>query len=217
MRGRGSAAERPGRRGIAAVVAVWLLTTLLWLTPGLNRPDGVGNFSYLTSTWFDRDLLFFDAWAQAGLIRNRQLLVKDVTETNHLSNHWTAGTSLAWYPAFVAADALTRATGQPTRDGLAPTYVAAVTFMSALAGLFVLIAGMRIARSYFGDRIAMVAAIAIWFGSPLAWYSLRHASMSHALSAAVCSGVVLLSLRLREEITLSRVFALGLAIGFACA
>jgi hypothetical protein len=210
-------AERPDRRAIAAVVAVWLLTTLLWLTPGLTRPDGVGYFSYLTSTWFDHDLLFFDEWAQAGLIRNGQILFKDVTETNHLSNHWTAGTSLAWYPAFAAADALTRATGQPNHDGLATTYVAAVTFMSALAGLFVLIAGLRVARTYFGSPLAVAAAIAIWFGSPLAWYSLRHASMSHALSAAVCSGVVLLSLRLREEITLSRVFALGLAIGFACA
>lgn len=117
----------------------------------------------------------------------------------------------------MAADALTRATGQPAHDGLATTYVAAVTFMSALAGLFVLIAGMRVARGYFGLPLAGVAAIAIWFGSPLAWYSLRHASMSHALSAAVCSGVVLLSLRLREEITLARVFAVGLAIGFACA
>ena len=89
--------------------------------------------------------------------------------------------------------------------------------MSALAGLFVLLAGVHVTRGYFGDGIAVAAALAIWFGSPLAWYSTRHASMSHALSAAVCSGVVLLSLRLRENVTLSRVFALGLAIGFACA
>jgi hypothetical protein len=209
------------RRSVTIVVAVWLLSALLWLTPGLNRPDGVGNFAYLTSTWFDRDLLFFDEWAQAGLIRQSQndiqLLFKDPTETGHLSNHWTAGTSLAWYPAFVAADVLTRITNRPAYEGLAPLYVAAVTFTSALAGLFVLIAGMGLTRRYFSDGIAASATIAIWFGSPLAWYSLRHASMSHALSAAVCAGVVLLSLRLREKITLSRVFAVGLAIGFACA
>ena len=217
MRGGGSAAERAGTRGTVAIVAVWLLTTLFWITPGLARPDGVGYFSYLTSTWFDHDLLFFDEWAQAGLIRNGQILFKDVTDTHHLSNHWTAGTSLAWYPAFVAADALTRVMGRPTYEGFAPTYLAAVTFMSALAGLFVMLAGLRVARVYFGDGIAAAAAIAIWFGSPLAWYSLRHPSMSHALSAGVCSGVVLLSLRLREEVTLGRVFAVGLAIGFACA
>lgn len=117
----------------------------------------------------------------------------------------------------MAADAVTRIRGEDTHDGFSPIYVAAVTFMSALAGLFVLLAGMRVARAYFSNRVAACAAIAIWLGSPLAWYSLRHGSMSHALSAAVCSGVVLLSLRLREEVTLARVFSLGLAIGFACA
>ncbi len=99
----------------------------------------------------------------------------------------------------------------------AALHIAAVTFIIALAGRFVILAGMHVARRYFSERIAACAAIAIWLGSPLAWYSLRHASMSHALSAAVCSGVVLLSLRLRDEITLGRVFSLGLAIGFACA
>ncbi|HEX6642052.1 MAG TPA: hypothetical protein VF215_13115, partial [Thermoanaerobaculia bacterium] len=242
MRGSGSAGERAGVRGVAAVVAVWLLTSLLWLTPGLNRPDGVGYFVYLASTWFDGDLLFFDEWAQAGLIRDGQILFKDVTQTGHLSNHWTAGASLAWFPAFVAADALVRLGGGETHDGFAAPYVAAIAFTSALAGLFALLCGYRVARVYFGDGIAAASAIAIWFGSPLAWYSLRHASMSHAISAAACSGVVLLSLRLRDVVVgsrlsvvralspevadnrqlttdniVARVFALGLAIGFACA
>jgi hypothetical protein len=217
MRGSGSAGERAGAGAIGAVVIVWLLTTSLWLTPGLTRPDGVGYFAYLASTWFDGDLLFFDEWAQAGLIRGGELLFKDVTETNHLSNHWTAGTSLAWYPAFLGADALTRISGRPAHGGFAAPYVAAIALTSALAGLFVLLAGVHIARAYFGDRSAALAAIAIWLGSPLAWYSLLHASMSHAISAAVCAGVVLLSLKLRDEMTLARVFAVGLAIGFACA
>jgi hypothetical protein len=207
----------PGRAALAAVIAVWLLTTLLWLTPGLNRPDGVGYFAYLASTRFDGDLLFFDEWARAGLIPDGQILFKDVTATGHLSNHWTAGSSLAWYPAYLAADAVVRLTGQEPHGGFAAPYVAAIAFTSALAGLFVLLCGFRVARVHFGDRIAAASAIAIWLGSPLAWYSLRHPSMSHALSAAICSGVVLLSLRLRDEVTLARVFALGLAIGFACA
>src|SRR5690349_7095169 len=199
MRGSWSAAQRAGVRGVAAVVAAWLLSALLWLTPGINRPDGVGYFVYLTSTWFDGDLLFFDEWARAELIRDGNILFKDVTQTGHLSNHWTAGASLAWYPAFIAADAYTRLTGSETRAGFATPYIAAIVMTSALAGLFALLCGFRVARSYFGDGVAAASAIAIWFGSPLAWYSLRHASMSHAISAAACSGVVLLSLRLRDE------------------
>jgi hypothetical protein len=204
------------RRAVGAIVAVWLVTTALWLTPGLIRPDSVGYFAYLPSTYFDGDLLFFNEWATTGLIRDGQLLFKDITPTAHLSNHWTAGASLAWYPFFVAADGIARLSGLP-RNGFAAPYVASIAFFSALCGLFVMLAGFRIAREWFGDGIAAAAAIAIWFGSPLAWYALRHATMSHALSAAVCAGVVLLSLRLRDKMTLSRLFAVGLAIGFACA
>jgi dolichyl-phosphate-mannose-protein mannosyltransferase len=204
------------RRAAAAIVVLWLLTALLWVTPGLNRPDGAGYFVYLPSTWLDHDLLFFDEWAKIGLIRDGQILFKDVTSTGHLSNHWTAGASLAWYPAFVAGDALARVIGE-ARDGFSPPYVTAIVFTSAVAGLFVLLAGFRIARRIYGDGAAAAAAMAIWLGSPLAFYGLRHASMSHAVSAAACAAVVLLSLRLRERIDAPRLFACGLAIGFACA
>ena len=120
------------------------------------------------------------------LIHDGRILFKDVTETGHLSNHWTAGASLAWYPAFVAADLVARG------DGFQVLYVAAVAFTSAIAGLFVLLAGFRLSGN-------ALATIAIWLGSPLAFYSLRHATMSHAISAAACAAVVLLSLRLRQR------------------
>jgi hypothetical protein len=59
MRGSGSTGFGAGQAAVVAVVAVWLLTTLFWLTPGLTRPDGAGYYAYLPSTYFDRDLLFF--------------------------------------------------------------------------------------------------------------------------------------------------------------
>lgn len=204
MRGSGSAGFGAGKAAVVAVVAVWLVTTLLWLTPGLTRPDGAGYYAYLPSTWFDHDLLFFDEWAQVRLVRDGKILFKDVTATGHLSNHWTAGASLAWYPAFVAADLVARG------DGFQVMYVAAVAFTSAVAGLFVLLAGLKLSGN-------AVAAIAIWLGSPLAFYSLRHATMSHAISAAACAAVVLLSLRLRKMLDTKSCLAVGMAIAFACA
>jgi hypothetical protein len=223
MQGSGSAGFGAGKAAVVAVVAVWLVTTLLWLTPGLTRPDGAGYYAYLPSTYFDRDLLFFDEWAQVRLVRDGKILFKDVTETAHLSNHWTAGASLAWYPAFVAADLVARG------DGFQVMYVAAVAFTSAVAGLFVLLAGVLLPVA--GDRLPgalrAVAAIGIWLGSPLAFYSLRHATMSHAISAAACAAVVLLSERLRTTgnqqpatgnlMATGNLLALGMAIGFACA
>lgn len=190
-------------RAAWVVVGVWLASVLLWLTPGISRPDGAGYFAYLPSTYFDRDLLFFDEWARIGLVRpDGQILFKDVTATAHLSNHWTAGASLAWYPAFVAGDLLARATGEP-RDGFSTPYVAAVVTATALAGLLTLLIGARMANAK--------AAIAVWLGSPLAYYSLRAPTMSHAISALACAVVVWLCAQKRSA------FAIGLAVGFACA
>ncbi|MFP5245391.1 MAG: hypothetical protein ACLGH0_01765, partial [Thermoanaerobaculia bacterium] len=110
--------------------------------------------------------------------------------------------ALAWYPAFVVADVVERG------DGFGVVYVAAVAWTSAIAGLFVLLAGLRVAGS---TRSAVIAAIAIWLGSPLAFYSLRHATMSHAISAAACAAVVLLC---RNS---PNAFAIGMSLGFACA
>ena len=149
------------------------------------------------------------------LIRDGRIVFKDVTPTGHLSNHWTAGASLAWYPAFVAADLVQRG------DGFEVLYVASVAFVSALAGLFVLLCGLRVARGELPAPYGAVAAVAIWLGSPLAFYSLRHATMSHAVSAAACAAVVMLSLRLRSPgnapHATRNALAAGMAIGFACA
>ena len=198
------------RRAAAILFAVWTVSTLLWLTPGLTRPDGAGYFVYLPSTMFDRDLLFFDEWAQVGLVRNGELVFKEVTPTQHLSNHWTAGTSLAWYPAYAIAGIL-------GRDGFSIARVTAVAFTSAVAGLFVLCAGFLLARRFFSEGASLAAAIAIWFGSPMAWYATRHATMSHAISAAACAAVVMLAMRMRDDASKANALALGLAIGFACA
>lgn len=197
-----------------AVVATWLVATALWLTPGLLRPDGVGYFVYLPSTWLDGDLLFFNEWAQMRLIRPDEILFKDPTPTQHLGNHWTAGASVAWYPFFLTGHALARL--QNASGGFTVWHIAAIAFASALAALFTLIASMRVARKFFSPAISGSAAIAVFLGSPLAFYATRHATMSHAVSAAACAAVVLLSLRLRDGITTSRALAVGMAIGFAC-
>src|SRR5258708_39563163 len=90
----------------AIVTLVWLASTLCWLQPGVVIPDGAGYLAYLPSTYFDRDLLFFNEWQRFGMIHGNSILFKDVTTTDHVSNHWTAGCALVWYPAFVLGDVL---------------------------------------------------------------------------------------------------------------
>jgi len=210
------------RRAAAVLTGVWALTTLLWLQPGIVIPDGAGYFVYLPSITLDHDLLFFDEWQRFGMIRDGVIGFKDVTANGHLANHWTCGSAMAWFPSYLLGHALAR-----RADGVSLPYNVPVVFTSAVAGLIALLLGLRgadvsSARSARADETsaplrnnAFIAAIAIWFGSPLMWYSLRHATMSHAVGAAACAAVVWLSMRLRDGVDTN--FAIGLAVGFACA
>jgi len=200
------------RRATVVLTGVWALTTLLWLQPGVVIPDGVGYFVYLPSITLDHDLVFFDEWQRFGMIRDGVIAYKDVTANGHLANHWTCGSAMAWAPAYLLGHAASSMTHFP-RNGVSLPYNAPVVFTSAVAGLIALLLGMRAASRY--GQNTLIAAIAIWFGSPLMWYSLRHATMSHAVGAAACAAVVWLSMRLRDGVDTN--FAIGLAVGFACA
>lgn len=209
-----------GRRGAAIVALVWLASLLLWLQPGVLIPDGAGYYAWLPSTHLDRDLLFFDEWQRFGLLRGAEIRFKEVTTTDHLSNHWTAGSAMVWYPAFLLGDAARAAVPALhafPRNGISLPYNVPVVVTSALAGLAALLIGYAIARKYAGERAATIAALGIWFGSPLLWYSLVSATMSHAIGAAVCALIVVLSLRLRDGMTAERMLSLGMAVGLAAA
>jgi hypothetical protein len=198
------------RRAAVVLTGVWALTTVLWLQPGVLIPDGAGYFAYLPSITLDHDLLFFDEWQRFGMIRDGVIGFKDVTGNGHLANHWTCGSAMAWFPAYLLGHTLAG-----RADGVSLPYNVPVVFTSAAAGLIALLLGLSAAARY--GRNALIAAIAIWFGSPLMWYALRHSTMSHAVGAAACAAVVWLSLRLRERVDAERLFAVGLAAGFACA
>src|SRR6266852_2226965 len=116
----------------AIVTLVWLASTLCWLQPGVVIPDGGGYLSYLPATYFDHDLLFFNEWQRFGMIRGDTIRFKDITATNHVSNHWTAGSGLVWYPGFVLGDFLRGAiTRGFQRDGVTLPYNIPVIAMSA--------------------------------------------------------------------------------------
>jgi hypothetical protein len=186
------------RGAIALIVAVWLLSTLIWLRPGITRPDGVAYFAYLPSTYFDHDLLLFNEWQHFGMLRDGLIASEGVTPNGHLADHWTVGSAVVWYPAFVAADvlrAIVPSLQRFTPDGVSLPYNAAAVSASALCGLVTLLAGYLVARRFFAAWAALTASLAIWFGSSLLWYSTREALMAHAVSAAVCALVVLASIR----------------------
>ena len=200
------------RTAVAILVAIWLLSALLWLQPGITRPDGVGYYVYLPSAYIGRDLLFFDEWQRFGLVPGGRILHKEITPTDHLGDHWTCGSAAWWLPSFVLGDALRAlpALQRFPRDGISLPYNVAVVIASAVAGLGALLIGWRMSRS-------LLAVIGIWFGSPLLWYSLRNSITSHAVSAFACALLVFLAVRRRDRSDWQSVFFVGLAAGFAAA
>jgi len=177
---------RDDRLPVALIVAVWLLSTAIWLRPGITRPDGAGYFAWLPSAIVDRDLVLFDEWARFGMLPGGFVQSESVTPNGHLADHWTVGSSVVWSPAFLLGNALP--------NGMLATNAACVA-ASAFFGLIALLAGYFAARRLFARDAALIATIAIWFGSPLLWYSEREALMAHAAGAAVCALIVLASMR----------------------
>ncbi|MFZ2492764.1 MAG: hypothetical protein WA208_14885, partial [Thermoanaerobaculia bacterium] len=156
------------RRVLLVLAGTWLASFLLWVTPGLLRPDGVGCVTYLPSTWFDGDLLFYDEWSRAGLMREGIVYFNAVTPNGHLANPWPSGSAMLWYPAFVLADVV-RPWLAPSfaRDGFSLPYNVAVITASAFIGLMTLFAGAAVARRHAGEGATLAAALAAWFGTPL--------------------------------------------------
>lgn len=215
MSERGAASPRAA---VILIALVWALCVVLWFQVGLAKPDGAGYYVYLPSTWLDHDLVFFDEWQAMGMVRDGVIHHKEVTETGHLGNHWTSGASLAWYPAYVAADLLRPILpGNFPRNGFSLPYNAAVVFTSALAGLGALLLAFFAGRRVAGPKAALIAAIGGWLGTPLFFYSIVHGTMSHAISAFACAAAVAAALALRERDDVSLVLLAGLAAGFACA
>ena len=193
------------RTAVAIIVAIWLIPVLIWLRPGITRPDGVGYFAYLPSTYLDHDLVLFNEWQRFGMLPNGFVASSRVAANGHLVDHWAAGSAVVWYPAFLLADVLHDGFA---RDGVSLPYNAAAIAVSALAGLVALLTGFAIARRFFDTASSLAATIATWLGSSIMWYSTREALMAHAIGAAVCALVVLASL---ENDALAAGIASGLA------
>lgn len=211
---------RSGRVGLAVIAAVWLATTFVVLTPGVTRPDGAAYVSWLPSVYFDGDLLLFDEWQELGMVRNGRIYFKEITPQDHLGNHWTTGPAIWWAPSFVAADVVRAAVPSLhtfRRNGISLPYNVAVASASALAGLLALLISYVLALRFTSVPAAAVSALAVWFGSPLLFYSLKNSLMSHAVVAMATACVTLLALRLRDDRSIRAALLFGIATGFAFA
>jgi hypothetical protein len=175
-----------------------LLALLFLLTLPLSNPwvrgDGVGYYAFARSMLIEHRLDFTKDWLAAntsfrmGRVDGQgNLMPGDYTPTGHLDNHFTIGPAILWSPFLLVAHASVllydRVGGHTPADGFSRPYMVAMAVGTAVYGFLALIISFSVARKYFSERWAFLAALGIWFASSLPVYMYFNPSWSHAHSA----------------------------------
>lgn len=193
------------------------------VTPRLYASDEIEYFAYLRSMWFDRDLSFENEYRyfyDHGVAKNAAFhdtfLGDRFTATGLRLNFAPVGCALLWAPFYAVADVTARALhamGYPVAvDGYSAPYVRAVTFASAVYGFLALLLSLAAVRRVC--RRAPIgsdplAALAVWWGTPLVFYMYVAPPMSHAPSAFTVAAFVLAWLHVRDRWTVRGLALLG--------
>lgn len=179
--------------GIGALLLVAYLSALVLFPKPNGRViigDAVHHFVQLRSIVFDRDLQFRNEYVRVygltGSEPGTEWIFTDLTETGHVRNYMPVGPALLWAPVYIASAALHAAMawllGAPMPDGYERSLVlvpGAVGVLAAAGGAWF---SYRLARRYAGERVALLAVVAIWLGTHALYYSLISPAYSHAAS-----------------------------------
>jgi hypothetical protein len=191
----------------------WLIILFLLSLPLLNpwiRGDGVGYYAFARAPLIQHNLDFTEDYRHANPgFRDARLdaagrpLPFFLTPTGHLDNHFAVGPALLWAPFLVTAHAgvlIARALGSAVpADGFSAPYRLAMALGTALYGCLALLLAFRRARRYTEERWALLATLAVWWGSSLAVYVYFNPSWSHAHSAFVVALFLWYWLRTRPD------------------
>jgi hypothetical protein len=165
-------ALRPSRTGL---VFIGLCVTLLFLFHwGYERAasDGREQFVQVRSLVMDHDLNFANEDAVLG--------------TRGMAKMYPFGATLLWAPFMWLAHAwlglLNLLGGSNVMDGYRNPYQRAIGLGTFIYGFIGLLLMWRLLRAYFDETIAMIATVAILFGTFLVWYVTVENSMTHATS-----------------------------------
>lgn len=202
-----------------------LIISLPLLNPWV-RGDGVGYYAFARSLLIQRNLDFTADYQHANEGFREARLDSDGnprevfrTATGHLDNHFTIGPAMLWAPFLLVAHAgvlLARLFGSHvSADGFSLPYLLAMAFATFLCGFFALLISYRIACRFVTERWAVLATIAIWWGSSLPVYMYFNPSWSHAHSAFTVALFFWYWLRTRGSRTAFQWFLLALIAGLA--
>jgi len=205
-----------------ALVIVFLLTLPL-VNPWV-RGDGVGYYAYIHALLIRGDLRFENEWLAANpsfasrrVDQSGHLRPDLYTPTGYVANAWSVGPSILWAPFLVPVHAavilLNSLGGNIAADGFSTPYVVTMALATAFYGFLGIFFSYELAKSYFGESWAFLAALGIWFASALPVYMYFNPSWSHAHSAFAVSLFLWYWHRTRNARTTRQWILLGLLAG----
>jgi hypothetical protein len=202
----------------SGLVLLFILTLPL-MNPWV-RGDGVGYYAFARSILIEHKLDFSKDWlaANTSFRMNRidaegHIEPDQYTLTGHLDNHFSVGPAILWAPFLIAAHVgvllSDRFGAHIAADGFSRPYLLAMSFGTAFYGFLGVVISFVLARRYFPERWAFLAAIGIWFGSSLPVYMYFNPSWSHAQSAFTVALFIWYWLRRRNARSASQWAILG--------
>jgi hypothetical protein len=192
------------------------------VTPRIYASDEIEYFAHLRSAWFDRDLSFeneYQYFYERGIAKTpdfHETFLERRSATGRRINFAPVGCAILWAPFYAVGDLTARAlraAGQPVEvDGYSMPYVRAVAYGSAFYGFASLLFALAAVGRALHRRLTPAddaAAVAVWWGTPLAFYMYLAPPMSHATSAFVVALFVFTWIRVRERWSVGGFAALG--------
>lgn len=176
-----------------AGLAVLFVLTLPLCNPWV-RGDGVGYYAFARSMLIEHRLDFANDWlrSNASFRMGRtdaegRISADQYTVTGRLDNHFSVGPAILWSPFLILAHAgvllCDHFGGKIAADGFSRPYLVAMALGTALYGFLAILISFALARRFLPENWAFLAALGIWFGSPLPVYMYFNPSWSHAQAA----------------------------------
>lgn len=146
--------------------------------------DGYEYYVYARSAMLDRDLDFANDFQGLGAR-------PATTPEGGVTSRVPFGQALVWAPFVLLTHAGVRVASAlgalVTPDGFSAPYTAAVTAATFVLGFAALLILEALLRRRFGPRLALAAALALFYATPLHFYLVANPFMSHGTQAFVAT------------------------------
>ena len=156
--------------------------------------DGVGYYAYARAALIQHNLHFEEDWRHANLnfVQSRtrpdgQLLPEEYTETGSVSNLFSVGPAMLWFPFLLLAHFFVLlwnlCGGHILANGFSFPYLLAMAMGTAFYGFLGLLLSFSLTAKYVAEKWALLATLGVWFASSLPVYMYFNPAWSHAHSA----------------------------------